>query len=88
MREIAVVEGLTERFVAQQMQLALLSPDFVERLLAGRVRPIANARSLILRSEMPSPWAEQEQFIGGVGRSGPPDSKPKVGSFEFPGDRQ
>ncbi len=46
MREIAMAEGLTERFIAQQMQLALLAPTLIEGILDGQIYLDTTAKRL------------------------------------------
>ncbi len=60
MREIAIVEGVTERFVAQQMQLSLVAPALIENILAGQIDFHGTTKSLAESRGMPSLWGAQE----------------------------
>jgi DNA invertase Pin-like site-specific DNA recombinase len=58
MRKLAAAEGITERFVAQQMQLAFLAPALVQRILDGEVTLTAPAKRLI-DDGVPVDWSRQ-----------------------------
>jgi site-specific DNA recombinase len=57
MRDLAAAEGISERFVAQQIELAFLAPLLVDRILDAQAFPI-RAKRLTL-SRLPLAWSEQ-----------------------------
>ena len=57
-RDIAVAEKLSERFVSRTMRLAYLSPIVLERLVAHRRPCSLSIKGLIAAAE--KPWCEQE----------------------------
>jgi hypothetical protein len=59
--EIGDAENISKSYVSQILQLALLSPDIVDAILAGR----RNQALMLERLELPLPadWAEQRQLI-------------------------
>jgi DNA invertase Pin-like site-specific DNA recombinase len=61
MREVAATEGITERYVAQQMQLALLAPTLVQSFLDGAITLAASAKRLSEHG-VPINWSHQMQL--------------------------
>jgi site-specific DNA recombinase len=62
-RELAAAEGVSERFVAQQMQLAFLAPVFVDRILDAESFPAMTAKRLAL-NDLPLIWSDQIKLVG------------------------
>jgi hypothetical protein len=60
-RDIAVAEQLSERFVSRTMRLAYLSPIVLERLTAHRSPCSLSNKDLIAAAERP--WCEQEALV-------------------------
>ena len=60
-RDIAVAEKVSERFVSRTMRLAYLSPDVLERLVAHR-RPCAVSIEALAKAAT-LPWAEQVDAV-------------------------
>jgi hypothetical protein len=60
-RDIAVAEKLSERFISRTMRLAYLSPIVLERLVAHRRPCSLSIKDLIAASERP--WCEQEAVV-------------------------
>jgi site-specific DNA recombinase len=58
MRELASAEGVSERFVAQQMQLAFIAPALVDRFLDAAGPPTMPAKRLALMRQ-PIVWSDQ-----------------------------
>ena len=67
MRELARAEGVSERFVAQQMELAFLAPTFVNRILDAEPFSTASAKRLAL-TQLPLLWPDQLKLATGLGR--------------------
>ena len=60
-RDIAVAEKVSERFVSRTMRLAYLSPIVLERLVAHRRPCSLSIKDLIAAAEQP--WCEQEALV-------------------------
>jgi hypothetical protein len=60
-RDIAVSEKVSERFVSRTMRLAYLSPMVLERLVAHRRPCSLSIKDLIAAAEQP--WCEQEALV-------------------------
>jgi hypothetical protein len=60
---LAKAEGVTQRFVAQRLQLAWLAPDIVQRILSGNV-PDTLTLEQFKNRRIPLDWAEQCTFFG------------------------
>ena len=60
-RDIAVAEKVSERFVSRTMRLASLSPIVLERLVAHRRPCSLSIKDLIAAAERP--WCEQEALV-------------------------
>jgi hypothetical protein len=60
-RDIAVAEKVSERFVSRTMRLAYLSPIVLERLVAQRRPCSLSIKNLIAAAERP--WCEQEAVV-------------------------
>jgi site-specific DNA recombinase len=69
MRELAVAEGVSERFVAQQIDLAFLAPLLVDRTLDAEACPNMTAKRLALL-RLPLVWSEQIKLGGGRNDAG------------------
>jgi hypothetical protein len=61
-RQIALTERLTERYVARILQLAFLAPDIQEAILHGRQPPDLTIEHL--RPPLPLTWSAQRQRLG------------------------
>lgn len=59
MREIAARENLSERYVAQLLQLAFLKPDLIEGCTAGALELPFTVPDLAKGVTLPAPWCEQ-----------------------------
>src|SRR5216683_771129 len=55
--ELATVEGISDRYVSSLLPLALLAPDIVEAVAAGRQPPELTAHRLIRSVDLPTAWA-------------------------------
>ena len=62
MAEIARADGVTERFVAQRIQLAYLAPDIMKRIIEGDVPNTLTLESFKNR-QIPLDWKEQRDFF-------------------------
>jgi DNA invertase Pin-like site-specific DNA recombinase len=62
--EIAAQEGMKERYVQRVLPLAMLAPDIVEAIAAGRQPADLTAQTLLLRTEIPVCWKTQRQLLG------------------------
>ena len=60
-RDIAIAEKVSERFVSRTMRLAYLSPIVLERLVAHRWPCSLSIKDLIAAAERP--WCEQEALV-------------------------
>jgi hypothetical protein len=60
-RDIAIAEKVSERFVSRTMRLAYLSPIVLERLVAHRRPCSLSIKDLIAAAERP--WCEQEALV-------------------------
>ena len=60
--ELARREKLDKTFVNETLRFALLAPEIVEAILAGRQPPTLTLQDL--RRRVPDDWAEQLQFFG------------------------
>ena len=60
-RDIAMAEKVSERFVSRTMRLAYLSPIVLERLVAHRRPCSLSLKDLIAAAERP--WCEQEALV-------------------------
>lgn len=56
-RDIALAEKVSDRFVSRIMRLAYLSPDVLERLLLWRIPPSVTVGDLTKVAALP--WSEQ-----------------------------
>jgi hypothetical protein len=55
-------EGVTQRFVAQRIQLAYLSPDIMKRIIEGDVPSTMTLESFKNR-QIPLDWRKQRSFF-------------------------
>jgi site-specific DNA recombinase len=62
--ELATMEGVSDRYVSSLLPLALLAPDIVEAIAAGRQPPALTAHRLIRTVDLPIAWAAQKQLLG------------------------
>src|SRR5438445_7106184 len=62
--ELATVEGISDRYVSSLLPLALLAPDIVDAIAAGRQPPELTAHRLIRTVDLPIAWAAQKQLLG------------------------
>ena len=60
-RDIAVAEKVSERFVSRTMRLAYLSPIVLEKLVAHRRPCSLSIKDLVAATERP--WCEQEALV-------------------------
>jgi hypothetical protein len=63
--EISDAEGISKSYVSRILQLALLAPDVVERVLEGSSG--IDLRLEALRASIPLTWDEQRQQIAAAG---------------------
>jgi hypothetical protein len=61
---LAIVEGISDRYVSSLLPLALLAPRIVEAIASGRQPPELTAHRLIRTVELPIAWAAQQQLLG------------------------
>ena len=66
-QDLAVAEGISDRFISRMMRLSYLSPDVLQRLVTQRVPPAVSLNELIAVAELP--WAEQMKQVLGGGKS-------------------
>jgi len=67
--EIARRDGVTARYVGRMLPLALLAPEVVEAICAGRQLPHMTAKSLIGQmGRLPAEWDKQLKAYSCVGR--------------------
>ena len=59
---LAKAEGVTQRFIAQRLQLAWLAPDIVQRIIAGNI-PDTLTLGQFRNRRIPLDWAEQRAFF-------------------------
>jgi len=59
---LAKAEGVTQRFIAQRLQLAWLAPDIVQRIIAGDI-PDTLTLEHFKKRRIPLDWAEQRAFF-------------------------
>lgn len=64
MAHIASQEGVTQRYVARMLRMALLSPEHIEMILAREIPIDVNIDGF--RSEIPANWQEQTTFPGHI----------------------
>ena len=60
--EIGDAENISKSYVSRILRLALLAPDIVEAILAGKAD---QALMLQLERPLPASWAEQRTLIDG-----------------------
>jgi len=60
-QDLAVAEGISDRFISRMMRLSYLSPDVLQRLVTQRVPLALSLNELIAVAELP--WAEQEAHV-------------------------
>ena len=63
-REIAVREGVNERFVRRLIPLAFLSPAIVEAIVEGRQPISLTAEALSRGLDIPVEWDKQRAALG------------------------
>ncbi|HQY71731.1 MAG TPA: hypothetical protein PLW13_14975, partial [Pseudomonadales bacterium] len=59
---LAKAEGVTQRFIAQRLQLAWLAPDIIQRIIAGDI-PDTLTLEHFKKRRIPLDWAEQRAFF-------------------------
>ena len=58
--DIATREGVTDRYVGQILPVALLAPEIIEAIVAGRQPPQVTTKDLIARAgQLPLQWSKQ-----------------------------
>jgi site-specific DNA recombinase len=62
--ELATAEGISDRYVSALLPLAMLAPDILEAITAGRQPPELTAHRLIRTVNLPIAWAAQKQLLG------------------------
>ena len=62
--EIARVDGISRRYVANLIPLAFLAPDIVASILSGTQPVELTAEVLTKRVDLPLDWAEQRALLG------------------------
>jgi site-specific DNA recombinase len=65
-RELAAACGKDERYIAQRLPLAFLSPRIVAAILDGRQPVELTAQELVHGTSLPLSWTEQERVLGFV----------------------
>jgi hypothetical protein len=60
---IAKRERVTDRYVSQLVELALIDPGIVQQVLAGTARSMISTTRLVFRTELPLMRAEQKDLI-------------------------
>jgi hypothetical protein len=64
MTEIALQEGVDRSYVSRVMNLAFLSPDITESIIAGQQPADLNIEKLTKRIDLPLCWTRQCQLLG------------------------
>jgi hypothetical protein len=62
--EIAKSEGIVPSYATRLFRLALLAPEIVSAILAGKHPPELNARKLLDDTRFPLDWSEQQRVLG------------------------
>ena len=62
MAAVAEKEGVTQRFIANRIQLAYLAPDIMRRIIAGDVPDTLNLEAFKNR-RIPLDWREQRRYF-------------------------
>ena len=60
---IAKRERVTDRYVSQLIELALVDPRIVQRALAGVGHGAITTMRLVFRTDLPMMWSYQEDVI-------------------------
>ncbi len=63
-QDIAVAEGISDRYVGRMLRLAYLAPAVLDKLLIRRVPPAVSIKDLAQATELP--WVEQEMAVFGL----------------------
>ena len=58
--ELATAEGISDRYVSALLPLAMLAPNILDAIAAGRQPPELTAHRLIRTMDLPIAWAAQE----------------------------
>ena len=66
--EIGDAENISKSYVSRIMRLALLAPDVVESILAGKTDPASMLEHL--ERPLPPSWEDQRSHLGWVNRRG------------------
>ena len=64
MTEIALQEGVDRSYVSRVMNLAFLSPDITESIIAGQQPADLNIEKLTKQIHLPLCWTRQRQLLG------------------------
>ena len=62
--ELALVEGVSDRYLSRLLPLAFLAPDIVEAIASGHQPADLTAHRLIRSLDLPIAWAAQKQRLG------------------------
>jgi site-specific DNA recombinase len=62
--QYATAEGISDRYVSALLPLAMLAPDILDAIAAGRQPPELTAHRLIRTVDLPIAWAAQKQLLG------------------------
>ena len=60
--DIGEAEGISKSYVSRILRLALLAPDIVEAILAGRTDQVLMLEQL--ERPLPASWEEQQRLLG------------------------
>jgi site-specific DNA recombinase len=63
MREIAKIEGVTDRYVARLLPLAMLAPSILEAVTKGQQPPELTTEDLLYKIALPGSWHAQRQLL-------------------------
>jgi len=64
MTELALQEGIDRSYVSRAINLAFLSPDITESIIAGQQPVDLNIEKLTKRIDLPLSWIQQRQLLG------------------------
>lgn len=60
---IAATEGVTDRYVAQLIPLAMMSPKIIEGICLGQQAPELTTTDLVFKIELPRSWHAQQTLL-------------------------
>jgi site-specific DNA recombinase len=64
--ELAIIEGISDRYLSSLLPLAFLAPQIIEAIASGNQPADLTAHRLIRRLQLPIEWTAQKQLLGFV----------------------